>query len=146
MAKERVDELDTRILDALTADAREPVAALARRLRVPRSTVQERIDRLERSGVIAGYTVRLGAAATNRAVSAHVSVTVDPKRAESVLQNLRAITEIRRLQTVSGPYDLLAVVAAATTDAVDAVLDRIGAVDGVERTTSAIVLSTKFDR
>lgn len=141
-----VDDLDSRLLDALTADARQPVAELARRLHVARSTAQERIDRLERSGVIAGYTVRLGRTAANRAVAAQVSITIDPKLADAVLRNLRAIEEVRRVQTVSGPFDLIAVVAAPTTAAVDAVLDRIGAIDGVKRTTSAVVLSTKFDR
>ena len=55
-----VDALDTRIFDLLVEDARQSVTALAQRLRVARSTVQERIRRLERSGVVAGYTVRLG--------------------------------------------------------------------------------------
>lgn len=141
-----MDDLDARILDSLGADARQPVAAVARRLRVPRSTVQERIRRLERDGVITGYTVRLGPGATNRLITAHVAITVDAKRADHVLQTLRAISEVRTLQTVSGPYDLIAVVAAPSTAAVDVVLDRIGATPGVERTTSAIVLSTKFER
>jgi DNA-binding Lrp family transcriptional regulator len=141
-----VDELDGRILDLLVDDARLPVTDLARRLRVARSTVQERIARLERTGVIAGYTVRLGPAVTGRRVSAHVAITVDPKRASHVQQTLREIPGVRTLHTVSGPFDLIAVVAAETTAEIDTVLDRIGGVTGVDRTTSSIVLTTKFDR
>ena len=141
-----MDQLDGRILDLLVENARTPVTAIARKLQVARSTVQERITRLERTGVVAGYTVRLGPAATGRRVSAHVSITVDPKRADHVQQTLRRIPGVRTLHTVSGPFDLIAVVAAETTADIDAVLDRIGNIVGVERTTSSIVLTTKFDR
>lgn len=141
-----MDQLDRRILDLLVEDARSSTAALARKLSVARSTVQERIARLERTGVIAGYTVRLGPGATGRRVTAHVAITVDPKRSDHVQQTLRRISGVRTLHTVSGPFDLIAVVAAEATADIDAVLDRIGAIPGVERTTSAIVLTTKFDR
>ncbi len=141
-----MDDLDQQILDLLVSDARQSVAMLARRLQVARSTLQERITRLERRGVIAGYTVRLGPAATGRRVSAHVAITIDPKRGEHVQQTLRRIAGVRTLHTVSGPFDLIAVVAAEGTAEIDDVLDRIGAIPGVERTTSSIVLTTKFDR
>jgi DNA-binding Lrp family transcriptional regulator len=141
-----VDALDTRIFDLLVEDARQSVTSLAQRLRVARSTVQERIRRLEQTGVIAGYTLRPGPAATGRRVSAHVAVTVDPKRSDHVQQTLRKIPGVRTLHTVSGPFDLVAIVAAETTAEIDTVLDRIGAIPGVDRTTSAIVLTTKFDR
>jgi DNA-binding Lrp family transcriptional regulator len=141
-----VDQLDGQILDLLVENARTSVTELARRLRVARSTVQERITRLERTGVIAGYTVRLGPAATGRRVTAYVAITVDPKRAAHVQQTLHRIPGVRTLHTVSGPFDLIALVAAETTADIDAVLDRVGEIVGVERTTSAIVLTTKFDR
>ena len=141
-----MDALDTRILDLLVEDARQSVTTLAQRLQVARSTVQERIRRLERTGVVAGYTVRLGPSVTGRRIIAHVAVTVDPKRSEHVQQTLRRIEGVRTLHTVSGPFDLIAMVAAETTSEIDSVLDRIGAIPGVERTTSAIVLTTKFDR
>jgi DNA-binding Lrp family transcriptional regulator len=141
-----MDQLDTRILALLGENARLPVATLARRLRVARSTVQERIARLERTGVVAGYTVKLGPGASGRRVAAHVSITVDPKQGDHVQQTLRRIPEVRTLHTVSGPVDLIAVVAAETTADIDGLLDRIGNIPGVDRTTSAIVLTTKLDR
>lgn len=141
-----MDDLDQRILDLLADNARQSVTAMARRLRVARSTLQERIARLERSGVIAGYTVRLGPAATGRRVIAHVAITIDLKRGEHVQQTLRRIAGVRTLHTVSGSFDLIAVVAAESPAEIDRVLDRISGIPGVERTTSSIVLSTKFDR
>lgn len=141
-----LEDVDQRIVDALSADARQPAAAIARKLGLARSTVQERIVRLERSGVIAGYTVRLGPAAAGRAVTAHVAITVDPKRAAAVVGALATLTQVRTVHTVSGSYDLLAVVAGESTAAIDAILDAIGAIAGVERTTSSILLRTRFDR
>ncbi|MGH3866707.1 MAG: Lrp/AsnC family transcriptional regulator [Pseudonocardiaceae bacterium] len=141
-----MDDLDQRILDLLGGDARQSVTVMARRLHAARSTLQERIARLERSGVIAGYTVRLGPAATGRRVTAYVTITVDPKRGDHVQRTLRRIAGVRTLHTVSGPFDLIAVVAAESTAEIDHVLDRIGDIPGVERTTSSIVLTTKFDR
>ena len=59
---------------------------------------------------------------------------------------LRRLPEVRTLHSVSGPFDLLAIVAAASIGELDAVIDRIGLLEGVERTTSAIVLSTRIER
>ncbi len=59
---------------------------------------------------------------------------------------LRRIAELRVLHSVSGPFDLIAVVAAASMVELDELIDRIGQLDGVERTTSAIVLSTRIER
>jgi DNA-binding Lrp family transcriptional regulator len=141
-----MDHLDQRIVDLLVDDARQSVTVMANRLHVARSTLQDRIGRLERSGVIAGYTVRLGPAATGRRVTAHVAITIDPKRGDHVQQTLRRIAGVHTLHTVSGPFDLIAVVAAESTAEIDCVLDRIGGIPGVDRTTSSIILTTKFDR
>ena len=59
---------------------------------------------------------------------------------------LHAISQVRLLHSVSGDVDLIAVAAVASVAEMDEVIDRIGALDGVERTTSSIILSTKFER
>jgi DNA-binding Lrp family transcriptional regulator len=73
-------------------------------------------------------------------------LTVEPKQAAAVTAALRRMPGVRRLQSVSGPFDLIATVEAADVAEMDAMIDEIGAVKGVERTNSSIVLSTKFDR
>jgi DNA-binding Lrp family transcriptional regulator len=54
--------------------------------------------------------------------------------------------EVRTLHSVSGPFDLVALGVVPTPAAMDELTDRIGGIDGVERTTSSIVLSAKFER
>jgi DNA-binding Lrp family transcriptional regulator len=79
-------------------------------------------------------------------VRAHVLITVAPRQSAAIEVALRKIAEVRVLHSVSGPVDLIAVVAALSIGELDALIDRIGALDGVERTTSAIVLSTRIQR
>jgi DNA-binding Lrp family transcriptional regulator len=141
-----MDDVDAKLVSALRENARAPVADLARRLGLSRTTVQSRIERLERRGVITGYTARLSDDHERGLVRAHVMITVGPKEARGVETALRALPEVRLLQSVSGPYDMIAVAAAASTAELDNLIDRIGELDGVERTTTSIVLSTKFER
>lgn len=141
-----LDATDNALLALLRENARTPTAELARRLHLSRTTVQSRIERLERQGVVAGYGVVVADAVEAQLVRAHVLVTLAPRQSGAIEQALRKIPEVRVLHSVSGPFDLIAIVAAASIGELDALIDRIGAIDGVERTTSAIVLSTRIDR
>ena len=141
-----LDAIDRALLALLREDARAPVAELARGLKLSRTTVQSRIERLERHGVIAGYTVVVADELETSLVRAHVLVTLAPRQSGAIEQALRRIPELRVLHSVSGPFDLIAIVAASSIGELDALIDRIGQLDGVERTTSAIVLSTRIER
>jgi DNA-binding Lrp family transcriptional regulator len=137
---------DEALLSVLRENARASTAEIARRLGLSRTTVQSRIDRLEREGVIAGYTVRLGDDYEHGRVRAHILITVLPKQMAAVVQALRAMPEVRSLHSVSGTYDLVAMGVVPTVADMDELTDRIGGVEGVERTTSSVILSTKFER
>jgi DNA-binding Lrp family transcriptional regulator len=142
----QMDELDRRLLDLLRENARAPVAELARALGVSRTTLQSRLERLERSGVIAGYTVRLAEAHERGQIHAYVLMTVSHKQSAAVVQAIRKMSAVRLLQSVSGPFDLIARAVAPGVKEMDDLIDALGALPGVERTTSSIVLSTKVDR
>ena len=146
MANITLDTTDRTLLALLREDARASVAQLARGLKLSRTTVQSRIERLERHGVIAGYTVVMADEHEAGLVRAHVLITLAPRQNRAIEQALRKIPELRVLHSVSGPFDLIAIVAAASIGELDALIDRIGQLDGVERTTSAIVLSTRIER
>ena len=142
----KLTRADEQLLSLLRENARASTALIARRLDLSRTTVQSRIDRLEREGVISGYTVRLHDEYERGTIRAHIMITVLPKQMTSVVAALRAMPELRSLQSVSGAYDLVAIGAVPTVSDMDLLTDRIGAIDGVGRTTSSIVLSTKFER
>ncbi len=146
MTKLVLDATDIALLALLRDDARAPTAELARKLGLSRTTVQSRMEKLQRRQVIVGYTVVVPDALEADLVRAHVLITLAPKRSGAIEVALRKIAEVRVLHSVSGPFDLIAVVAAASIGELDALIDRIGGLDGVERTTSAIVLSTRIQR
>lgn len=141
-----MDAIDQKLLTALRENGRASTAELARRVGRSRTSVQSRLERLERRGVIVGYGVRLAPEHDLGAVRAHVMIKVGPKEARTVNAALKAIAQVRVLHSVSGDVDLIAVAATASVAEMDEVIDRIGALDGVERTTSSIILSTKFER
>ena len=141
-----MDDLDQHLLNRLRENARAPVAELARALGLSRTTIQSRLAKLERSGVIAGYSVKLSDQHQAGQVHAYVLLTVEPKQSAAVTATLKKLSGVRTLQSVSGPFDMVAVVEAGSVSEMDALIDEIGAVKGVERTNSSIVLSTKFDR
>lgn len=146
MTNRRLDDLDRALLALLETNAREPTASLARKLGVSRSTVQDRMARLEREGTVSGYAVRLGTDHVENRITAYVMISVNPKLGARVVHALKAMPELNRLHAVSGAYDLVALIRAETLHRMDEVLDAIGALPGIERTTSSIVLSTKLER
>jgi DNA-binding Lrp family transcriptional regulator len=141
-----IDRTDRLLLVLLTENARAPVAELARKLGLSRTTVQSRIERLERRGVITGYTARLSDEHERGLVRAHVLITAAPKLAARVEAELRKIPELRTLHSVSGHFDMIAIVVASSIGELDERIDGIGALDGVERTMSSIILSTRIQR
>ena len=141
-----MDDLDRNILGLLGADARMSVATLARRLKVARSTIQARLERLETTGIIAGYTLKLGEEARQGRLRASVLLNIEPRAQAAILSRLKAIAEVERVFTTSGRFDLLMQIAAPNTRVLDNVLDQIGALTGVKSSESLIHLSTRIDR
>lgn len=141
-----MDDLDEHLLGRLRENARAPVAELARSLGLSRTTIQSRLARLERTGVIAGYSVKLSEAREAALVRAFVMLAVETKRAEAVTAALKRMAGVGSLKSVSGPFDMIAAVEAADVGRLDALIAEIGALPGVERTSTSIVLATRFDR
>jgi DNA-binding Lrp family transcriptional regulator len=139
-------EQDRRLLALLREDARMSTAALARSLGVARTTVVERLKRLQRDGIVAGYTVRMHPGARARMLRVHVLLSATTRKGEALVKALRDIPQVRAVYAISGAFDFLAFVEAETTDEIDRVLDRIGELPGVKSTQSSLVLSVKFDR
>ncbi len=142
----QLTEIDRLLIRHLRENARISTTDLARRADVSRTTVQNRIERLEREGVIAGYTLKYGPAYERALVRAHIMITASPKASQAIEAELRGMDEVRALHSVSGEYDMIADVAAGSVAEIDAAIDRIGLIDGVERTMSSVLLSTKIDR
>lgn len=140
------DDLDRQLIALLQAHARESTANLARKLGIARTTVVARLQKLDRDGVIASYTVRLAQHLERPQVQAHVGIVLEPKRSREVVRRLQKMPELGWLASVSGEADYIAILRADSTARLDALLDEIGDIDGVLRTHSSIVLAVKVDR
>ena len=141
-----MDARDQQLIRLLSSNARTSTTRLARDMGLSRSTVQDRISRLEREGIITGYTVRLSSETAQRQIKAHVMIAVDPKYRSDVNAGLRKMDNISALYAINGEFDLIAVLTCDSTEDVDKTLDQMGETTGITRTQSAILLSTKFER
>ena len=137
---------DQQLLNLLRENSRRSVSDIANKLGVSRATVQQRMERLEHRGVIQGYTIKLNPHFEQQQVSAYIMISVLSRKTADITRQLQKDPQLDMLCTISGQYDLLAKVTAATTEALDQSIDRIGTLDGVEKTLSHIVLSRKVDR
>jgi len=140
------DAFDLRLFALLRDDSRRPVSDLATTLGVSRASVYAGIDRLEREGTIAGYTVRLGADYDRRMIRAHVMIKVYPKVTFQTQAELAAMPEVAGLYAISGEHDFIAMVEATHVNRLNDLIDAIGMLEGVEKTTSSIILATKLQR
>ena len=141
-----MDEKNKQLLQLLSANARESTSSLARKLQLSRTAVQERINKLQSQGVIAGFTVKLNKAYEQRQIKTWVILRTHQRLTSQVVAALSRIKEVTSLRTISGIYDLIATVQAESTQRIDEILDQISEVEGIEKTFSSIELSTKFER
>lgn len=137
-----MDDTDRQLISLLRGNARLSVVELARKLRVARATVQNRMARLEREGTVVGYTVRLRPEGEQQGIRAMTSIAIEGHHGEAVLRALRGHPQVVALHTTNGRWDLLAELRADTLEAFDTLLNAIRAIEGVANTETSILLST----
>src|SRR5262252_915399 len=101
-----MDDLDRQLIGLLRSNARESVASLAKKLRVARGTVQNRIARLEKEGTIVGYTVRLKPQTEQHRIAAFTAIAVEGHRTDEVVRALRGDPAVSALHSTNGRWDL----------------------------------------
>ncbi|WP_084640067.1 Lrp/AsnC family transcriptional regulator [Kaistia adipata] len=141
-----LDATDRKLVALLQENARASVAELARKLKLGRTTVHDRIARLERNGVILGYTPILARTLRSQASRAIVMLSLVQRMQPAVMDRLRMLPEVLTCHTVSGDFDLALMVEAPQMDDLDAVLDEIINMPGVERCRSSIIMTTNFHK
>ncbi len=137
-----MDDTDRQLIALLRDDARMSVVALAKKLRVARATVQNRIARLERDGTIVGYSVRLRPDAELHRIRAMMSIEVEGAHGDEVRRSLRGHPNIVALHTTNGRWDLIAELRTETLEEFDKILNAVRATPGISNTETSILLST----
>ena len=141
-----LDEIDERLLTLLRDDARQTIAQLAKELGISRGTIYSRLARLEEDKVVAGYTVRLGHAFAASRVRAHMMIKTLPRYHREVEQALAGLSQVQAIHAISGEYDIIAMLETEDSAQLNELIDEIGLLDGVERTTTSVILATKVER
>ena len=139
-------EKDEELLSILRLNARASVSDIARATGVSRTAIQNRLNKLENNNVIKAYSVILDSAYTSGLISSNVSLKVKPNLRQTICIALRKVHQISHIHSISGEYDLLVTIQASTLEKLSEVLNMVCSTEGVERTNSAIILDTIFER
>ena len=137
-----MDDIDRQLIALLRDDARMPVARLAKKLRVARATVQNRLARLQGDGVVVGFTVRLRPEAEAHRIRAIMSIEIEGNCGSDVQRILRGMPNVVALHTSNGRWDMMAELRTDTLESFDSVLNTIRQIDGIASTETSILLST----
>lgn len=144
-----LDPLDARILALFAAEPRVGVLECSRRLGVARGTVQARLDRLGRRGVVRGWGPELDAAAMGYTVTAFTTLEIRQASRErpghdAVAAHLASIPEVLEAHTITGAGDMFARIVARSNSDLQRVIDRVVDFEGVVRTSTVIALATQI--
>jgi DNA-binding Lrp family transcriptional regulator len=137
------DELDRELIAQLRADSRLPAATLAKRLKVSRGTVQNRIARLLASGEIQGFTVKTRPDIEAHRVRAIMTIAIEGERSGAVVKALQGFPQVAAVHTTNGRWDLVAEIEVETLAEFSATLDAIRQIEGIASTETSILLATR---
>ena len=140
------DPLDARLIGLLRSTPNLPVVEMARRLEVARGTIQARLDRLERDGLIVGYGPDVDASAAGFGVLAFTTLEIAQGSDATIIAGLDAISEVLEVHAVTGPGDLHVRVVARSNEHLHDVLQRILQLPGIMRTETQLALHTSIRR
>jgi DNA-binding Lrp family transcriptional regulator len=139
------DDLDARILLLFSREPRVGVLEASRRLGVARGTVQARLDRLEREGVITGWAPALDPVALGFPVSAYATLEIAQAAGHGpVADHLRTIPEVLEAHTITGGADMMVRLVARSNTDMQRVIDQVVAAPAVRRASTVIVLTTEI--
>ncbi len=142
-----LDFTDRKILSALLSKGRSTFAELAAQVGLTAPTVHDRVKKLERSGVIEGYTAIINPASLGFNISAMVSITTSTSvSAPDFEQSLAEIPEIQTCYSVAGEESYVAIVLTRTPKTLEKLLQRIKAIPGTVATKASVVLSAPVSR
>ena len=140
----KIDEIDAKLLTALTEDASISVPKLSKKIKVNPSVCYSRIKRLARRGYIKKYTIDVNEELIGYNVTALVGLNIDVKKRENILKSIASFAETRAVEEITGRFDVMVTIKARSLDDLhNVVTGKIGGIDGVNRSETFIELTTQ---
>ena len=138
-----LDKTDNKLIAALRRNARATLSELAAGLGLSRATVRVRMERLEHAGQILGYSVVLKEDVARDPVRALMMIEIEGRGLERVSRRLQGMPELRALHTTNGRWDLVVELGTETLEALDAALSQIRKFEGIQRSETNLLLTTR---
>ncbi len=135
-----MEDTDRALIAALKADARASITTLAAQLGVSRATVQTRLDRLQRTGVIRRFTIETALQDDPNRIRAVMLVQLEGPTKRSVVRALRRLPEITDLHSTNGAWDLVARIDTDSLPAFDRLLNAVRDIPGVQNSETCLLL------
>lgn len=126
----------------LRENARISITEIAQKTRNSWATVQKRIEYMEATSIITGYTVRIKPNLNPQLIQAWMSIMVEGNKAQAVIKELRLDPAIQTLHTTNGKWDLLVEIQSDNLVNFDLILSRIRSISGIYNSETNILLST----
>lgn len=138
-----LDDLDRRLILALKRDGRATLSELAARLGVTRATVRSRLDRLQSAGEIVGFTVLTRSDVGGAPVRGLMMIEIAGRGTERIMALIARMPEVTAVHTTNGHWDLIVEIGAETLQDFDEALFAIRRIDGITRSETNLLLSTR---
>ncbi len=135
-----LDSTDTALLSALKSDSRASVTTLAGQIGVSRATVQTRLDRLVRTGVIRRFTIETANAADPERIKAVMLIELGGPVKRQVVRALNRLPEITALHSTNGAWDLVAQIETDSLPSFDRILNSVREISGVQNSETCLLL------
>jgi len=142
MMKVKIDDIDREILRMLQDNSRVAFKRIAEKVGVSEATIFVRVKNLKKKGIIKRFTAIVSPELLGKPLTAFVLINSEPKKLESVLETLSDMDDVYEVYDVTGTYYVIAKIRTENKESLAKIIDRIGMIDGVTRTETAIVLKS----
>jgi DNA-binding Lrp family transcriptional regulator len=137
-----MNDTDQKLINLLRHNGRRSISDLAIDLGVSRATVKARMERLEQSRQIVGYTAILKSDEDDNAIRGIMLIEVAGQATNRVVQNLETLPEVSAIHSTNGRWDLIAELRTESLGAFDKVLNRIRLIQGITNSETHLQLAT----
>lgn len=139
-----MNDLDLRLVALLKRNARMSVTQMSFELNASRITIDSHIKKLEESGVIKGYTVKLGSEEFRHKISGWILINAEANKEEAAIAKMIEMPELTRLHTTNGKWDLAAEIQTKTLEEFDRAISKLRQIEGITESETSLLLSSRI--
>ncbi len=137
-----IDDTDRKIIHVLQKDGRASLRKISEEVGVALGTVSNRVNRMERSGIITGYSVRLDPEKVGWSLNVVIGLRIEKGRLIEIQEKISRDYRVCGVYDVTGDYDSMVIARAKDREDLDDLIKNVMSVDGIERSLTQLVLNT----